>query len=173
MREYAEQFPGVVVEERYLRNYPHSDARRAAVRHACSRSARSSARRTSTRGVAQGTRIGQSGLELRYDKYLRGDRRLPEGRRRRVRQPRRPARRVGRRAQAGPAAQADARLQPAEGRRRGAAPGDRRPRTDGAQAGAYVAMDPRDGAILAHGLAARASTRTSSPARSARRPGRR
>ena len=57
------------------------------------------------------------------------------------------------RAQAGPAAEAHARLRPAEGRRR--ARSRRRSATPSTttRAGAFVAMDPRDGAILAMGSA--------------------
>ena len=77
---------------------------------ACSRSARSSSRRSEYAGVAQGTRIGQSGLEQHLRQVPARHRRLPARRRRRVRQPRRPAHGVGHGAQAGPAAEADARL---------------------------------------------------------------
>ena len=79
----------------------------------------------------------------------------PRGRGRRVRRRARPAaHRLGDRAQAGPAAQAHARLQPADGGRRGA---DRRRSAAhpyGARAGAYVAMDPAT-ARPRHGLDAR------------------
>ena len=72
MRERPEYFAGVVVTKRYLRELP---ARRDSPR-SCSgpspRSPTSSSRATSYKGIEQGTRIGQSGLEERYDKYLRG-----------------------------------------------------------------------------------------------------
>ena len=155
-----EQFPGVVVEQRYLRSTRTRTlaaqlfgtvsrdlptAAQAASATRASRRARGSARagsrrsttstcaaRTATRGSSS-TRIGS-----RDDK--------------------RAARRVE--PQQGQRLQADARLRPAEGGRRGAHAGDRPTSEYGASAGAFVAMDPRNGEILAHGLAPDASTRT-------------
>ena len=69
--EHKDQFPGVVVEKRYLREYPHkSSPPSCSARSTRSRPTQLKQKRYS--GVAQGTRIGQSGLEQRYDRYLRG-----------------------------------------------------------------------------------------------------
>ncbi len=73
MRERPEYFPGVVVTNRYLRLYPKRRARRAAVRHGLRDHRRAAQfREDDYAGIEQGTRIGQSGLEKWYDKYLRG-----------------------------------------------------------------------------------------------------
>ena len=84
-------------------------------------------------GRLRGRRPGHADRPERAREALRQvparHRRLPARRRRRARAPRRPADRVGARAQAGPAAEADARLQPAEGGRRRRSRRRSRPRT--------------------------------------------
>src|SRR4051794_1938118 len=150
IRENPELFPGVVVEKRFLRSYPKKDEaaqlygtvseiteqQRADEKHA---------------GIAQGTRIGQSGLEERYDKYLRGRdgytnvvvnamgtrddqrkasvRNYVQGQRLRL--------------------TIDSNLEKAgdEALKQGIAHAAQ----NGASAGAYVAMDPTNGSILAMG----------------------
>ena len=71
-----EYFPGVVVTKRYLRQYPHGKL--AAQLFGTVSEITDEQRKMDERydGIEQGTRIGQSGLEEQYDKYLRGDRRL-------------------------------------------------------------------------------------------------
>jgi penicillin-binding protein 2 len=71
MRERAELFPGVVVEKRNLRSFPNDDlaAQLFGTVSEISEKQRGLKRYA---GVAPGTRIGQSGLEEKYDKYLRG-----------------------------------------------------------------------------------------------------
>jgi penicillin-binding protein 2 len=69
--EHKDQFPGVVVEKRYLREYPYKDlaAQLFGTVNEISPAQRKLKR---YRGIPTGTRIGQSGLEQRYDRYLRG-----------------------------------------------------------------------------------------------------
>ena len=56
MRERQEQFPGVVVEKRYLRDYPHKELGRPAVRHASREISPKRAQGEALPGVAPGTR---------------------------------------------------------------------------------------------------------------------
>ena len=73
MRERPEYFTGIVVTKRNLRDYPQSDL---AAQLFGTVSEISEEQRTSDdehyKGIAQGTRIGQSGLEWQYDDILRG-----------------------------------------------------------------------------------------------------
>jgi penicillin-binding protein 2 len=71
MRERPEYFPGVVVAKRYLRRYPHGDLA-AQLFGTVSEVTDAQLEMEKYKGIEQGTRIGQSGLEERYDKYLRG-----------------------------------------------------------------------------------------------------
>jgi penicillin-binding protein 2 len=71
IREHQELFPGVVVETRFLRNYPNTDEA-AQLFGTVSEITSDQRGLKKYRGIAQGTRIGQSGLEYTYDKYLRG-----------------------------------------------------------------------------------------------------
>ena len=149
MRENAEQFKGVVVEERFLRSYPQGD-------HAAQLFGRvfeigpEQLKQKKYADVAQGTRIGQSGLEATYDKYLRGT----DGFQRVV------VDAMGRRDDQRVASVKD----PQQGQRlkltldfnlqkAGDAALSKAIAASqfGARAGAYVAMDPRDGSILAMG----------------------
>ena len=152
IRENPELFPGVVVEQRFLRLYPKQDE---AAQLYGTVSEITSGQRNSGKaryaGIAQGTRIGQSGLEERYDKYLRGRdgytnvvvnamgtrddqrkasvRNYVQGQRLRL--------------------TIDSNLEKAgdEALKQGIAHAV----GNGASAGAYVAMDPTNGAILAMG----------------------
>ncbi|HEY6889578.1 MAG TPA: penicillin-binding transpeptidase domain-containing protein [Solirubrobacter sp.] len=149
MREYAEQFKGVVVEERFLRSYPQEE-------HAAQIFGRvfeigpEQFKLDKYAGVAQGTRVGQSGLEQRYDKYLLGT----DGYQKVV------VDALGRRDDQRVASVKD----PQQGQRLKLTldfnlqkAGDEALQKAiaasqyGARAGAYVAMDPRDGSILAMG----------------------
>jgi penicillin-binding protein 2 len=71
IKENQELFPGVVVETRFLRSYPHNDlaSQLFGTVSEISESQRGLAKYA---GIPQGTRIGQSGLEEKYDRYLRG-----------------------------------------------------------------------------------------------------
>jgi penicillin-binding protein 2 len=149
MREHAELFPGVVVEKRYLRRYPH-DKLAAQLFGTVSEVTASQLTQKQYKGVAQGTRIGQSGLEETYDRYLRGT----DGYSRVV------VNAFGNRDDRRRASVKE----PAQGERlKLTLDYDLEKAADsalssaishsafGANAGAYVAMDPRDGSILAIG----------------------
>ena len=71
LRENRESFPGVVVEELYLRDYPEKDLA-AQLFGTVSEVTPEELKQKRYRGVTQGTRVGQSGLEQHYDRYLRG-----------------------------------------------------------------------------------------------------
>jgi penicillin-binding protein 2 len=71
MRERPEYFPGVEVTKRYLRRYPHGELA-AQLFGTVSEITDEQLEMDDYAGVEQGTRIGQSGLEEEYDKYLRG-----------------------------------------------------------------------------------------------------
>jgi len=151
MREYAEEFKGVVVEERYLRRYPEKE-------HAAQIFGRvfeigpEQLKKKKYAGVAQGTRIGQSGLEQHYDKYLRGTDGYQRvvvdalGRRddQRITSVKEPMQ--GQRLKL----TLDYNLQKAGDTALARAIGSSQ---YGSGAGAYVAMDPTDGSILAMGSA--------------------
>ena len=153
MRERPGVLPGRRGHAALPAPVPARRARRAAVRHDL----------RDHRGAAQGQglrrdRAGHADRPERPGGRVRQvparRRRLQPRRGRRVRQPRRGAPAVGARAQAGPAAEADARLRPAEGGRRGAVEGDLRlaARRQGRRVhrdGPARRRDPR------HGLAAR------------------
>src|SRR3954469_15203760 len=152
IRENPELFPGVVAEKRFLRLYPKKDE--AAQLYGTVSEITEDQRNGGLKryaGIAQGTRIGQSGLEERYDKYLRGRdgytnvvvnamgtrddqrkasvRNYVQGQRLRL--------------------TIDSNLEKAgdEALKQGIAHAAQ----NGATAGAYVAMDPTNGAILAMG----------------------
>jgi penicillin-binding protein 2 len=69
--EHRERFPGVEVEKLYLREYPHTTLA-AQLFGTVSEITPGELKERKYRGIGQGTRIGQSGLEQRYDRYLRG-----------------------------------------------------------------------------------------------------
>jgi penicillin-binding protein 2 len=150
IRERKEQFPGVEVEKQYLRDYPHDDL--AAQLFGTTREiSPKELKEKRYKGVAAGTRIGADGLEESYDKYLRGK----DGYTRIVinalgtRDDRRTMKRVEPRQGQRLRITLDLDLQHAamDAIQRGvqAAAGN------GAKAGAFVAMDPRNGEILALG----------------------
>jgi penicillin-binding protein 2 len=71
IKENPELFPGVVVETKFLRDFPHDDLA-AQLFGSVTEISDTQRKQKKYAGIAQGTRIGQSGLEERYDKYLRG-----------------------------------------------------------------------------------------------------
>ena len=151
MRDYLlerpARFPGVSVDRTFLRRYPEGHVGGRSWSDRWARSARSELKEQRFRGVIQGTVVGKGGLERTYDRYLRGidgstritvdalggRKGAGAGREARVRPLHAPV--------AGP--------RPAAGRR------DRRwlarspPRR--ASPGAFVALDPRNGKVLAMG----------------------
>jgi penicillin-binding protein 2 len=150
IRERKEQFPGVEVEKQYLRDYPHNEL--AAQLFGTTREISPSELKLKRyKGVDQGTRIGADGLEESYDKYLRGK----DGYTRIVinalgsRDDRRRQRRVEPRQGQRLRVTLDLDLQRAanDAIKRGVEAAAQ----NGAKAGAFVAMDPRNGEILALG----------------------
>ena len=165
-----EQFKGVVVEERYLRRYPQKRARRAALR----------ARVRDRPGAAQagrvrGRRPGHADRPERAraaatTSTCAGPTASSASSSTRSAAATTSALASVTRAQAGPAAEADARLQPAEGRRRRARPGDRGLAAT-APAPAPTWRWTRATARSWRWARSPASTRACSRGRSARRPG--
>ena len=151
MRERPEYFEGVVVTNRYLREYPEGKLA-AQLFGTVSEISTEQMEQRKYKDVAQGTRIGQSGLEYQYDKYLRGT----DGSTRLVVDAfgsRDEERKVSvDRAQAGPAAAADDRLDLQKTGERALAQAIQNSEYE-TRAGAFVAMDPRNGEILAMGSA--------------------
>jgi penicillin-binding protein 2 len=150
LRERKEQFPGVAVEKLYLRSYPHHTLG-AQLFGTLREISPKELKERRYRGVAPGTRIGASGVEYSYDSYLRGK----DGYTKVVinalgnRDERRRTTRVEPKQGSQLKLSLDLDLQKAanDALRRAIAAAA----VNGAKAGAYVAMDPRNGEILALG----------------------
>lgn len=150
LRERKEQFPGIAVEKLYLRNYPH-DELAAQLFGTLREISPKELKERRYRGVAAGTRIGASGIEYSYDPYLRGK----DGYTKVVinalgnRDERRETSRVEPKQGNQVKLTLDLDLQRTANNalRRAIAAAA----VNGAKAGAYVAMDPRNGEILALG----------------------
>ena len=69
--EHRDAFPGVVVEKKYLRHYPFKTLG-AQLFGTLREISPDEIGTEEYRGVAQGTQIGKDGIEESYDKYLRG-----------------------------------------------------------------------------------------------------
>ena len=150
IRERREEFPGVEVEKQYLRDYPHHKLGAQLFGNVREISP-AELKQKRYRGVKQGTKVGAEGIEKEYDKYLRGT----DGFTRIVINAlgsRDDRRRVSRKE---PKQGQRLRLTLDLGLERAAndaiARGVAAAAVSGAQAGAYVAMDPRNGEILALG----------------------
>jgi penicillin-binding protein 2 len=150
IRERKEEFPGVAVEKQYLRDYPHEEL--AAQLFGTTREISPEELKLERyRGVEPGTRIGADGIEKSYDEYLRGTDGFTRvvinalGSRDDRRQMSRREPRQGKRLRL----TLDLNLQRAanDALARGVAAASRY----GAKAGAFVAMDPRNGEVLALG----------------------
>jgi len=149
LRERRRLFPGVEVEKLYLREYPH-DELGAQLFGTLREISPEELRRKRYRGVAQGTRIGKDGIEESYDRYLRGQDGFTrvvinalgnrdDSRRTSVREP---------------VQGQQLKLTLDLGLQRAAQEAMRRAMASAlapARAGAFVAMDPRNGEILALG----------------------
>jgi penicillin-binding protein 2 len=150
LRERKEQFPGIAVEKLYLRNYPH-DELAAQLFGTLREISPKELKERKYRGVAPGTRIGASGIENTYDSYLRGK----DGYTKVVinalgnRDERRETSRVEPRQGNQLKLSLDLDLQRTANNalRRAIAAAS----VNGAKAGAFVAMDPRNGEVLALG----------------------
>jgi penicillin-binding protein 2 len=150
LRERKEQFPGIAVEKLYLRNYPHKKLGAQLFGTLREISPKELEQRR-YRGVAAGTRIGASGIEYSYDPYLRGT----DGYTKVVinalgnRDDRTETTRVEPRQGSQLKLSLDLDLQ--EAANTALARAISAAAVNGAKAGAYVAMDPRNGEVLALG----------------------
>ena len=150
LRERKEQFPGIAVEKLYLRNYPH-DELAAQLFGTLREISPTELERRRYRGVAAGTRIGASGIEYSYDSYLRGKDGYTKvdinalGNRDERRETSRVEPQQGSQLKLSLDLDLQRTANNALRRAIAAAAGN------GAKAGAYVAMDPRNGEVLALG----------------------
>jgi penicillin-binding protein 2 len=150
--EHREAFPGVVVEKKYLRNYPF-DELGAQLFGTLREISPDELGTEEYRGVTQGTRIGKDGIEETYDKYLRGTDGYTRvivnssGNRDDTRRTSRVAPIQGRQLRLTLDLGLQRAANDAVARGIEAAQGNGNP----ADAGAFVALDPRDGEVLALG----------------------
>lgn len=154
LQEHKPQFPGVQVQSVYLRRYPHG-ALAAQLLGYVGQITKPELKQKRFRGVKQGTVVGKDGIEWTYDSYLRGRdgaRRIqvdslgqPKGELLRARKPAVPGRTVKLSLDLGLQQEGQRALQKAI----------QLARANGhpAMSGAFVAMDPRNGQILAMGSA--------------------
>jgi len=150
--EHRQEFPGVVVEKKYLRDYPFKTLG-AQLFGTLREISPDELEQEKYRGVNPGTRIGKDGIEESYDSYLRGT----DGYTRVIVNSfgnRDDTRRTGR---TDPIQGRQLRLTLDLGLQRAAQNAMKRAieaaqfNGNPAVAGAYVAMDPRDGEVLALG----------------------
>ena len=144
--ERQNEYPGVVQQPVSIRAYPFGDMAAQAIGHV-DQVNEEELKMPAFRGVKQGTIVGQEGLEYYYDRYLRG---TPGVRRVEVNAeglpvpatlaPKQPVAGRSLRLTLSLPLQQEAEKALKEGMERSSAP-----------AGAFVAMDPRDGQILALG----------------------
>jgi penicillin-binding protein 2 len=144
--ERPEQFPGVRVEQTYLRDYPRGTLA-AQILGTVGEISPKELKLARFRGVDPGTIVGKQGLERTYDRYLRGvdgirrvevdafGRPIPNDRLRDVQ----------------PVAGQRLRLSLDVGLTRTGDRAMRGPLNPGNNPGAFVALDPRTGAVLAMG----------------------
>jgi penicillin-binding protein 2 len=152
LKERKDEFPGVAVEKLFLRAYPH-DELAAQLFGTLREISPEELKKKKYRGVAAGTRIGKDGIEETYDRYLRGQ----DGYTRVVinalgnRDDRREVTR--REPQQGQRLRLtlDLDLQRAANDALKTAIGAANGNGNPAKAGAYVAMDPTNGEVLALG----------------------
>lgn len=71
LEEHRRDFPGVRVESRWLREYPH-DQLAAHIFGTVGEVTKEQLEQRRYAGVAPGDRVGQSGIEYSYDRFLRG-----------------------------------------------------------------------------------------------------
>ncbi len=69
--EHQDDFPGVSVEQVYLRDYPHREIG-AHLFGTVGEVSAEELQQTRFRGVESGDRVGKTGIELEYDNFLRG-----------------------------------------------------------------------------------------------------
>ena len=71
LEERKDEFPGVTPERQFLRQYPHAEIG-AHLFGFVSEVNKEQLKDQRYRGVALGDRVGQSGIEYQYDRFLRG-----------------------------------------------------------------------------------------------------
>jgi penicillin-binding protein 2 len=151
LRERKERFPGIAVEKLYLRSYPHDELAAQLFGTLREISPKELKERRRYRGVAAGTRIGASGIEYQYDSYLRGRDGYTKvvinalGNRDDRRQTSRVEPKQGNQLKL--SLDLDLQRTANNALRRAIAAAS----VNGAKAGAFVAMDPRNGEVLALG----------------------
>lgn len=148
--EHQQRFPGVSIRQAYLRTYPFKDIG-AQLFGTIGQITRSQLGRPRFAGVPQGTVVGQSGLEYSYDRYLRGRDGATRIQVDALGQPKRYLRR--REPTQGRTLRLSLDLGLMKAGQQALATGIGLGAANGANAGAYVAMDPRNGRILAMGSA--------------------
>ncbi len=140
--ERQEQFPGVSVDNVFLRSYPNRDLA-AQLLGTANQISPAQLKEKAYKGVPAGSIIGQSGIEYTYDKFLRG----LDGKERLLVDAQGNPRGTGTRRDPKPGRNVqltlDLRLQRAGQ--------DAYEQISGGLPGAFVAMDPRNGDILAMG----------------------
>jgi penicillin-binding protein 2 len=72
LMEHQEEFPAVTVEQVFLREYPHREIG-AHLFGTVGEVSEKELEEPDFRGVEMGDRVGKSGVELEYDKFLRGE----------------------------------------------------------------------------------------------------
>jgi penicillin-binding protein 2 len=144
--ERPEQFPGVKVEQAYLRDYPHGTLA-AQILGYVGQIGPAQLKESRYRGVKRGTVVGQDGLERTYDKYLRGK---PGVRRVQVDANGRPIPNA-RLKDSNPVGGQRLRLSLDLGLEDSGSKAIAGPLNPGGRPGAFLAMDPRDGQLLAMG----------------------
>jgi penicillin-binding protein 2 len=152
LKERKDEFPGVAVEKLFLRAYPHKELA-AQLFGTLREISPAEMKKKKYRGVAAGTRIGADGIEETYDRYLRGQDGFTrvvinalgnrDDRREVTRREPQQGQRLRLTLDLGLQRAANNALKTAID----AAHGNGNP----AQAGAYVAMDPTNGEVLALG----------------------
>ncbi len=146
IRERPAEFPGIKVDQAYLRDYPHKQLA-AQILGYVGQISNGELKEKRYRGVKPGTIVGKDGLERTYDKYLRGQ----DG-----------VRKVQVDANGRPIANAllkDKKPVPGQrlqlsldlGLQQAAQKAISGPLNPGDNAGAFVALDPRSGEVLAMG----------------------
>jgi penicillin-binding protein 2 len=152
LKERKDEFPGVDVEKLFLRSYPHNELA-AQLFGTLREISPTELKEKKYRGVAAGTRIGKDGIEETYDRFLRGQDGYTKvvinalGNRDDRRQVTRREPRQGQRLRL----TLDLGLQRAANNALKRAIAAANANGNPAKAGAYVAMDPTNGEVLALG----------------------
>ncbi len=146
LSEYENRFPGVSVRQVYLRRYPQGELA-AQILGTIGQISPAELKYSRFKGVPRDSVVGQEGLESEYDRYLRG---VEGATRISVNAEGRP---IGTRLQRSPVPGRSVSLSLDLGLQRAGQAALAKVLTPPANAGAFVAMDPRNGQILAMGSA--------------------